>query len=173
MILTKIEVAQRQLDVAVRMYFHHDDEVSIHTLAASGRNVLVDLCRKKGLEPPMLLDAMVKTYIKPEHQKAVRDTARAAENFFKHADKDPEDSYDFPVGSTAFKLFEGVEAFQALNGKLSPVMNVFRAWWLVQNKDAVSDDAPQQFHDALAGLEFHDDERPTFFARLMQAQGAR
>ncbi len=173
MILNKVEVAQRQIDVAIRMYFQHGDEVSIHTLAASGRNVLIDLCRRKGLEPPMLLDTMVKTFIKHEHQKAVREKAREAENFFKHADRDPENEYDFPVGSTAFKLFEGVEAFQALTGTVTPEMKVFRAWWLIQNNDTVSDKAPQPFHDALAGVEFRDDERQKFFAHLMQAQGAR
>lgn len=172
MILTKVEVAQRQIDVAIRMYFHNGDEVSIHTLAASGRNVLVDLCRRNGLEPPMLLDTMVRTFIRPEHQNAVRARAREAENFFKHADRDPENEYDFPVGSTAFKLFEGVEAFQALNGSVTPEMKVFRAWWLVQNKDTVSDEAPQPFHDALAGVEFGDAERQKFFAHLMRAQGA-
>lgn len=173
MILTKVEVAQRQIDVAIRMFFHSDDEVSIHTLAASGRNVLVDLCHRKGLEPPVLLDTMVRTFIRPEHQKAVREKAREAENFFKHADRDPENEYDFPVGSTAFKLFEGVEAFQALTGRSTPEMEVFRTWWLVQNKDAVSDEAPKPLHDALAGVEFGGDERQRFFAHLMQAQGAR
>ena len=172
MILTKLEVAKRQINVAIRMYFHHDDEVSIHTLAASSRNVLVDLCKRKGLEPPMLQDTMMKKFIKPEHHKAVRERAREAENFFKHADKDPDNSYDFPVGSTAFKIFDGVEAYEALTGGLTPEMKVFKSWWLVQNKDAVRDDAPQQFKDALASFEFGDDERQAFFARLMQVQGA-
>jgi hypothetical protein len=173
MILNKVDVAQRQINVAISMYFGHGDEVSIHTLAASGRNVLVDLCRRKGLAPPMLLDTMMKTFIRPEHQKAVREKAREAENFFKHADRDPENEYDFPVGSTAFKLFEGVESFQALTGSVTPEMNVFKAWWLIQNKDAVSDEALQPFRDALAGVEFSDDERQKFFAHFMQAHGAR
>jgi hypothetical protein len=172
MILTKVEVARRQIDVAIRMYFQQGDEVSIHTLAASGRNVLVDLCRRKGLEPPMLLDTMIKTFIRAEHQKAVRDKAREAENFFKHADRDPANEFDFPVGSTSFKLFEGVDAFQALTGDVTAEMKVFRAWWLIQNEDAVSDEAPQPFKDALAGVEFKDDERQTFFTQLMHAQGA-
>lgn len=173
MILTKVEVAQRQIEVAISMLFQHGDEVSIHTLAASGRNVLVDLCRRKRLEPEMLLDSMIDSFIKPEHQKAVRDKAREAENFFKHADRDPDNEFDFPAGSTAFKLFEGVEAFQALTGSTTPEMKVFKTWWLIKNKDMVSEAAPLPFREALAGVEFADDEREKFFANLMQAQRAR
>lgn len=32
--LGKLEAARRQLETAIRLYFEHGDEVSIHTLAA-------------------------------------------------------------------------------------------------------------------------------------------
>jgi hypothetical protein len=46
--LTKIAAAKRQLDTAIRLYFAHDDELSIHTLVAAAFGILRDLIKKRG-----------------------------------------------------------------------------------------------------------------------------
>src|SRR5262245_44793158 len=45
--LTKIAAAKRQLDTAIRLYFAHDDELSIHTLVAAAFRILRDLIDKR------------------------------------------------------------------------------------------------------------------------------
>jgi hypothetical protein len=45
---TKIAAAKRQLDTAIRMYFVHEDKLSIHTLVAAAFRVLRDLIKKRG-----------------------------------------------------------------------------------------------------------------------------
>jgi hypothetical protein len=48
--LTKIAAAKRQLDTAIRLYFAHDDELSIHTLVAAAFRILRDLIDKRGTD---------------------------------------------------------------------------------------------------------------------------
>ena len=46
--LTKLEVAERQLRVAIRLFFERKDAVAVHTLAAASRDLLNDLAKRKG-----------------------------------------------------------------------------------------------------------------------------
>ena len=46
--LTKLDAARRQLETAVRLYFHEGDPVSTHTLAAAAYNVLRALNKRQG-----------------------------------------------------------------------------------------------------------------------------
>jgi hypothetical protein len=47
---SKLDVALRQLETAVTLYFHSADPVSIHTLTAAAYNVLRDLKTHRGSE---------------------------------------------------------------------------------------------------------------------------
>jgi len=65
--LKKTTAAKRQLDTAIRLYFAHDDELSIHTLVAAAFRILRDLIEKRGtdFEAELLragLYAMAKRY---------------------------------------------------------------------------------------------------------------
>ncbi len=88
--LNKLDVARRQLEMAIRLYFSLGDEVSIHTLAAASRNLLFDICRHRRVKPPMSLESLIREFVKPEHRQEVKREFRAPENFFKHADLDPD-----------------------------------------------------------------------------------
>ena len=46
--ISKIASAQRQLDAAIRMVFHEEDEPAIYTVAAAAHRVLRDLMEKRG-----------------------------------------------------------------------------------------------------------------------------
>ena len=48
--LKKTTAAKRQLDTAIRLYFAHDDELSIHTLVAAALRILRDLIDKRGTD---------------------------------------------------------------------------------------------------------------------------
>lgn len=83
--LTKMHAAWRQLRQAIVLFLEDGDTISVHTLAAAAQQVLIDLGAKKGLV------SMVKNQdsIRPEHRKFVAGLMNSAQNFFKHADKDP------------------------------------------------------------------------------------
>jgi hypothetical protein len=89
--LGKEEVAVRQLDTAIRILFNGGDVVSVHTLACAAAEVFRGILNVRGGES--WRDAIVATY--PGIEKQIQDTLARAQNFFKHADRDPHDELDF------------------------------------------------------------------------------
>jgi len=129
--LTKFEVARRQLETAITMYFNEGDPVSMHTLAAAAQGVLRDINKsRKG--PPMLLDLEVSGVIKPDKLKMAHQVLRQAQNFFKHADTDPEGVIDFNLEAVAVHILDAVEKYRELSGENPPIMRVFALWFRVQ-----------------------------------------
>ena len=83
--ITKIQAVQRQIDAGIRMLFRNDDPVAIHTVAMAAFRILRDLAKQRGLEHPV--DSMIRPGKEKEFWRGVNSSA----NFFKHADKDPDD----------------------------------------------------------------------------------
>lgn len=46
--ISKIAAAQRQLDAAIRMFFHKEDELAIHTVTAAAFQIFRDLTEERG-----------------------------------------------------------------------------------------------------------------------------
>ena len=86
--ITKRQAAQRQIDAGIRMLFRNDDPVAIHTVAMAAFRILSDLVKQRGLEHP--IDSM----IRPGKEKKFWRGINSSANFFKHADKDPDDISD-------------------------------------------------------------------------------
>ena len=129
--LNKLEVARRQLETAIQMYFLGGEPVSTHTLATSALEVLSGLNNaRKG--SPMLSDLECSGAIRPDQLKLARSVFRGAQNFFKHADKDPEGVLDFNPEATAFYLHDAVEKYREMSKENPPVMRVFALWFRVQ-----------------------------------------
>lgn len=78
-IISKVDAADRQLRVAIRLFFERKDLLAVHTLAAAAQGILTDLTRPKDIK--IIFDRL-----DPDLRRAFR----AAQNFLKHADKDPE-----------------------------------------------------------------------------------
>jgi len=98
--ITKLDAAERQLLEAIRLFFEERDPVCVHTLAAAAVGVLDDLARSKGMSRPLRDSAR----IAPEHRNDWIAAINAAQNFFKHADRDPDASLEFRPGTTAFLM---------------------------------------------------------------------
>lgn len=89
--LDKEQVAIRQLDTAIRLLFGRGDVVSIHTLACAAAEVFRGILQAK--DGHSWQDAIIETYAGREQE--VRRTLARARNFFKHADRDPQETLDF------------------------------------------------------------------------------
>ena len=48
-LITKLGAARRLLRAAIRMHFHHEDELAVHTVAAAAYGILKDLKKQRGL----------------------------------------------------------------------------------------------------------------------------
>lgn len=129
--LSKIEAARSQLETAINLYFNGGDPVSTHTLASAVLEVIRDL-NKACNGTPMFSDLEACGVIRPDKLELARRAFRGAQNFFKHADKDPNALLDFNSEATAFYLFDAVEKYRELSGKHPPIIRVFALWFRVQ-----------------------------------------
>src|SRR3989338_1475671 len=161
--LSKMDAARRQLETAIRLYFNWGDAVSIHTLAAAARNVLVNLCEHRDLKHPILFENLLNEAISPEHHQEVRNKFRAPENFFKHADRDPEEILEFNPEASEYWLLEAVEAYTLLTQEHVPVLHAYRGWWLLHHRNLLTN-APEQMLKGLALLRYEKHQRTDYLA---------
>lgn len=130
--LTKIDVVRRQLETAVMLYFNDGDPVSIHTLVAACNEMLSALNKRKGPELLALHEGLTD---KPELKKKIREALLGAKNFFKHADRDTDEIFDFNPSQNEFWLIDCCEKFLALMGEENPHFIAFRGWFTTLHPD--------------------------------------
>lgn len=155
--ISKLDAAQRQLHQAIRLFFENADLVAVHTLAAAAHGIIVDTAKHQG-------KFHIATLVKPDHQKMFRDTVHKAQNFFKHADKDPDAKIEFSPARTHFVLFEAVYVLNLVgpverSGKASnPAVReswsraniVFMWWFSVRYPEIASWPSDPEFGERLA-----------------------
>jgi hypothetical protein len=132
--ISKLDAARRQLETVIRLYFSNDDPVSIHTLSAAAYSVIRDINKKRGGTPMMVKDTFAE-YIKPEHKKMVMDKVNAAENFFKHADRDHEDSLEFNPELSEILIVDACSKYTTLTGEDPPLFKLYRGWYMANHQN--------------------------------------
>ena len=152
--LTKIEVVERQLREAIRLFAEGRDPVTVRTVAGAAHQVLNDLAKTIGFGS-FIKDS---PYLRPEKKSEWVGMVNSAQNFFKHADRDPEAVLDFYPEFTKFLLFDAVEMYLTLKKPLFLEGFVFRAWIYVNY--------PQFFIDQNLQRQFED------FARQLGTQAS-
>lgn len=130
--ISKIDVAKRQIETAIILYFNNLDFVSIYSLSYSAKTVLEDVSKKQSIETPV--DIMLKNIKKSKHKeflKIYRDPA----NFFKHADRDASTLLKFHYKITDMILWEAVSLYYGLVNDLPPLFRVFNLWFAINHID--------------------------------------
>jgi len=124
--VNKIDVATRQLRVAVRLHFEECDPVALHSLVVAAHGVVSDLTRRTN--SPSILGKSV--YI--------------AANFFKHADRDPEGRVNIePLWRlTEDLLFDAVKTLQGISEKLPFELKVYWAWFMITRPEEFQNCGP-------------------------------
>jgi hypothetical protein len=127
--IPKLDAARRLLETAVGLYFHEADPISIHTLAAAAHGVLSDISRRTGPGGPEMLDHWIDVAVQPEHRKELRRLSRKAQNFFRHADNDPDDVLkDFNPRTSEILLWDACRAYRSIAGERSPLFTIMDMW---------------------------------------------
>lgn len=126
---SKLDVARRQLETAVRPYFAMGDPVSIHTLVAAAYRVLRDLNEVHDGEP--MLKDILPDWVPAANKKDARRKLNEAENFFKHADRDHAEVLEFRQEQTELLLFDACNKYRQLSGEILPVLAVYQCWWYI------------------------------------------
>jgi hypothetical protein len=164
--ITKLDAARRQLNSAIALYFDEGDEISIHTLVGAAHILITDLfsAAKQG--------SLIHRYIRQEKRKQFEKAIRRPQNFFKHADNDPDDILDFDPHATELLLFLDVESFKELAGTITPPMNAFHAYaaatWGREAFEALPEDVLDGVTELAAETSRHE-----FYTLWLKAQGRR
>jgi len=147
--VTKLQAAERQLAVATELYFRDSDPVAIHSLVAASYNIIRDLSKRTNA-PPMAVKDHFLTTVSPAKRKQVREWVNSFENFFKHADRDPNATIELAPALTEAMLQDSWAQYERLVGTLPEAGKVFKLWCgnLKKNAPEVVD----QFAAAMKGL---------------------
>jgi hypothetical protein len=119
-VVTKLQAAERQLRVAIRMLFGRKDAIAVHTLAAAARGILMVLGESQGFKSifeDILLD------------KEEIETFKKAQNFFKHSARDPNEELVFFPETTMFHLYDAALMHWKLTRRLMPEVTAFLCWY--------------------------------------------
>lgn len=130
--VTKLEAGERQLHVAIRIFFERKDLLAVHTLAAAALEILTQLGKARGFQSGV--EHTIERF-PPELQRALRKAFRHQQSFLKHAGKDPNSKIPLWPNLTTFYLFDAAELAYKLTGRVSPEVGAFIGWFTVQRPD--------------------------------------
>lgn len=142
--VNKIEAAQRQIDVAIRLLFAKEDPVAIHTLGSAALRVLRDLAESKG---SVKMHEFIKKQIIPGKEKMFWRAIGKSANFFKHAEHDAESVLEgFQEEVNDFMLFFACKYYEDLGQSLSAEMNALKIWFLTSHPELQESSSPGPLH---------------------------
>ncbi len=165
--ISKLDAAKRQLEIAIRLFMNNSDIVAIHTLTVAGHSILRDLSKKQGKESYMK-DYMLK-FVKPEHRKRCINKWNEAENFLKHADKDPNKLLEFITEQTEFLLWDSCFMYQNITNEHTPLILIYRMWFCTKNPDIFNDDYRKAILKSTINLKLDFNNRRQFLEYLPEA----
>ncbi|HNC84957.1 MAG TPA: hypothetical protein PK999_18030 [Nitrospira sp.] len=124
LVLSKMDVATRQLNAAIRMLFFGADVVALHTVTAAAHEVLRNLASHEGIVKSVKDSPLIAESKRAEFIRAVN----LPQNFFKHAEKDPKGKIAFRYNGSFLFILDAVLLFVTLGQELTYEMKVFLVW---------------------------------------------
>jgi hypothetical protein len=164
--VTKLDSAARQFETAISLWFHDGDAVAIHTLVAAAHQVCHGIAKSKGMKSPFLFNEAL--HPSPDQFKRYKKFVTQTENFFKHAndDPDPSGSLTFDVTMTDLYLIDGLELYHAVSGTLSVPMRIFRNWFRIHYPFAF--DRAQEILNEPEAIKLRSASKQVFFRELFE-----
>lgn len=162
--ISKLDAAKRQIDSAIVLFLNNGDPVSIHTLTAASHQLLIDLGKKQRISS-FVKEEVCKS-IRPEKVKEYEKMVSEAENFFKHADRDPDELLKFPIGQTSFLLWDACQMYPKLTDETTPLITVYNMWFFVRNSDILDSSVVQYAKSMISKLGLDSNNRKQFLNLL-------
>jgi hypothetical protein len=159
--LTKIEAARRQLETATLLYFDEGDPVSIHTLAGAAHELVSKLAEKAGEMTPV--HGSLVASLPEDLVSKLRTAIRAPQNFFKHADRQPEAVLEFSPELSEMILLDAMATYGKLTSEIPWLFEAFTKWFGLKHPEWFGN-APQTEALLRAAKESVDlSDRKSFF----------
>lgn len=139
--ISKLDVARRELDHALRLFLNKGDIVIIHLVISACGDVLEGISGKSsGIRQEF------KRRIKPDKLAYVMGKIKHAYNFFKHADRDSKEILEFNPEISEFFLLDAIEMYQSVTGEVTGLMVAFRAWFFLKNPNLLIDEEQKKLY---------------------------
>jgi hypothetical protein len=140
--VSKIQAAQRQLDCAIRLYIADDDALSVHTLSRAAFRLLYEIY------PTLRNDEFSSDLEKLLVQQFGWKNFNEAANFLKHAETDPNGTYELREVDTQMGIGFAIILYRRLSGGDTPEMRAFDLWMKVSNPDKFTADPDPAIEEA-------------------------
>lgn len=140
--LPKLDVACRQLNTAIELWFQEADPISIHLLACSSHQIIHDIIHHRGGADP-LFDS---PYIKPGFKREAKNCFNKHYNFFKHADHDPESSIEFDTSAPQYFIIFSMLGLEQLGIKRDLLPFIFFLYFGFHNPQLMEEDGLKSFN---------------------------
>ncbi|MGE0764577.1 MAG: hypothetical protein AB7N80_14975 [Bdellovibrionales bacterium] len=130
--LSKLEIAAIHINSAIKMLFDNMNPVSVHTVVSSGYQIIRDLAQKAQTEEYL----MITNHIKDGHLGEFWSHINKAWRFFKHANKDPEATFEgIDELVNDFAIFMSIRLYKSLGQTPTREMNAFIAWFICMRSE--------------------------------------
>lgn len=143
--LNKIDVATRQLNTAITMWFERADPIPTHTLACAAYQIIHDVNSSRG-GPELLYDSIC---FKDEFRGQAIRHLRRDYDFFRHADREPEATIDFDESHTEGFLLYGCYGLEALGVAPDVIRSAMVIYFSVRHPELLSGAGRERFIDSL------------------------
>ena len=161
LLLSKFDVAERQLLQAIRLFFKEEDEVSIHTLSEAAAQVLCDIGGEYDVKS-ILRDS---DRIRPERRREWLAVVSKSRNFFKHADRDKHNVLEFKSIFNDMSILDAVTMYQTIKKRWTPETILFLMWFGLRYPDLLLEDSDLKTAlDSLAAKDYasNQDNKASF-----------
>ena len=126
---TQLEVAIRQLNTSINLFFHSGDVFSIYSLTRNAEEIISGCLRVKGCMS--LWDDIVNNHVKSEYKEKLLKMANDPRNNLKHKRNGENDKVSLPIELNEHFLHTCVNALQIYWPSVwgqHPECGVFMAW---------------------------------------------
>jgi hypothetical protein len=132
--VTKLDVARSQLNTAIQLWFEGADPISIHTLVAAAHEIIHSLFKRKGLSG-LFFDSPL---IRDEFRSKLVSHLKKYANFFKHADRDANNTMEFNPESSEALFIYCIIGLVAMKEVLTWREAAFYGWTMVARPELFS-----------------------------------
>jgi hypothetical protein len=161
--VSKTDAARRQLETAIRLWFNDGEPVSIHTLTAAAHQLVHDLGKARGVSA-ILRDLSA---AKPEYKKKIQQIISKSENFFKHADRDPDELLDFNPESTEVYIMDAAMTYEALTSERPHILRAYQMWMTIKHPEILREEYRVQMQAAIKDPMLSNIGKQEFFTLYM------
>jgi hypothetical protein len=159
--IPKLDAARRQLEAAISLFFENGDPVAIHTLACAAYDIIDNVNHSRGGK-----DMFVKRRYTQLPGRPSRAVLNSVQNFFKHADNDPEAELEFFPEMTEPIMADSCKTYMEMTGQSVALFHCMM-WWFKSREGAEGFDFPEEKRGFLQNLLalFAQGDRPGFLLR--------